>query len=245
VGAAYYAAWALVHLGLDREALARHELAVELAEQHADPFGMAMALGASLTFHIRRHDLPAVLATAGRMKSQAVELGIPGEESLADRARTWALAESGDPAALHDFFARSTSRRQRVNGKLERGWACHQIGALLLRLGRLDEAGAVIEKGLAIARHGESLIEPHLGCLQGELHLARAQPREGTGLLREAFGLACRGLQPPVAERAARLLAPHVSQAEAAELDERLAALQAEVEERVGEVYVATGSTRP
>jgi len=245
VGAAYYAAWALVHLGLDREALARHELAVELAEQNADPFGMAMALGASLTFHIRRHDLPAVLATAARMKSQAVELGIPGEESLADRARSWALAESGDPAALHDFLAKSTSRRQRVNGKLERGWACHQIGALFLRLGRLDEAGAVIEKGLAVARQGEFLIEAHLGCLKGELHLALAQHSQGTALLREAFDLACRGLQPPVAQRAARLLAPHVTPAEAAALDERLEALQAEVEERVQAVFTATGSTRP
>ena len=133
------------------------------------------------------------------MKGQAVEeLGIPGEESLADRARSWALAESGDPAALQDFLAKSTSRRQRVNGKLERGWACHQIGALFLRLGRLEEAGAVIEKGLAVARHGEFLIEAHLGCLKGELHLAQNRPADAETLLREAFAPACRGLQPPV-----------------------------------------------
>ena len=42
IGAAYYSAWALVHLGMETEALARHALAAELAERHADPFGMAM-----------------------------------------------------------------------------------------------------------------------------------------------------------------------------------------------------------
>jgi serine/threonine protein kinase/tetratricopeptide (TPR) repeat protein len=245
VGAAYYSSWALVHLGMEREALARHELAVALAEQYADPFGMAMALGASLTFHIRRHDLTAVLRTAERMKSQAVELGIPGEESLANRALSWARAESGDPAALHDFLAKSTSRRQRVNGKLERGWACHQIGVLFLRLGRLEEAGAVIEKGLAAARHGEFLIAAHLGCLKGELYLAQNRPADAETLLREAFALACQGLQPPVARRAAALLAPLLTSqerhAEAAELDARLEALQAEVAEQVQAIFAAAG----
>jgi len=247
VGAAYYSSWALVHLGMEREALARHELAVELAERYADPFGMAMALGASLTFHIRRHDLPAVLRTAERMKNQAVELGIPGEESLADRALSWARAESGDPAALHDFLARSTSRRQRVNGKLERGWACHQIGALFLRLGRLEEAGAVIEKGLAAARQGEHLVEAHLGCLKGELHLAQNRPADAETLLREAFVLACRGLQPPVARRAAALLAPLLTSrerhAEAAALGAQIEALQAEAANRVRAIFAALGST--
>src|SRR5262249_27825154 len=57
VGAAYYSAWALVQMGMEQEGLARHELALALAEKHLDPFAMAMALGASLTFHIRRHDL--------------------------------------------------------------------------------------------------------------------------------------------------------------------------------------------
>jgi tetratricopeptide (TPR) repeat protein len=247
VGAAYYSAWALMHMGMEREALARHALAVALAEQHAEPFGMAMALGASLTFHIRRHDLPAVLRTAERMKNQAVELGIPGEESLADRARSWALAESGDPAALHDFLAKSAGRRQRVNGKLERGWACHQIGVLLLRLDRLEEAGAVIEKGLAAARHGEHLIEAHLGCLKGELHLAQDRPATAETLLREAFALACRGLQPPVARRAAALLAPLLTaqerHAEAAALGAQVEALQAEAAEEVRAIFAAAGSS--
>ncbi len=244
VGAAYYSAWALVHLGLERQALERHELAVELAEKHADPFGMAMALGASLTFQIRRHDLPAVLSTAERMKSQAVELGIPGEESLADRAKSWALAESGDAAALHDFLTGSLSRRQRVNGRLERGWACHQIGVLLLRHGRLAEAGAVIEKGLAAARHGEFLVEPHLVCLLGELHVAQDSqdsPTEAETTLRQAFELARRGLQAPVAQRAAAALAPLLEgqerHAEADELRDRLRQIQAEAAQRVEKIF--------
>jgi tetratricopeptide (TPR) repeat protein len=252
VGAAFYSAWALVHLGLEREALARHELAVELAEKHADPFGMAMALGATLTFHIRRHDLPEVLLTAERMKSQAVELGIPGEESLADRARSWALAESGDEQALRDFLARSASRRQRVNGKLERGWACHQIAALLLRDGRLEEAGKVIAKGFEAARQGELLVEPHLGCLQGELHLAlarrgpseNAESAEAEGVLREAFELARQRLQAPVAERAASLLAPLLESqgrhAEAAELRDREREVWAGAREEVAKVLSET-----
>lgn len=240
VGAAYYSAWALVHMGQEREALARHQLAVELAEQHLDPFGRAMALGASLTFQIRRHDLPAVLRTAEQMKNQAVELGIPGEESLADRARSWALAESGDLDALRDFLTGSRERKQRVNGRLERGWACHQIASLLLRAGRLDEAGAVLEKGLAAARQGEFLIEPHLHCLEGELRLAQAQPAEAEALLREAFALACQGLQPPVAERAVALLAPLLESqgrgTEAAELQDQVRELRAETAERVREI---------
>jgi tRNA A-37 threonylcarbamoyl transferase component Bud32/tetratricopeptide (TPR) repeat protein len=250
VGAAYYSAWALVHLGMEREALARHELAVELAEKHGDPFGTAMALGASLTFHIRRHDLPAVLSTAERMKSQAVELGIPGEESLADRARSWALAEQGDPEALRDFLSRSASRRQRMNGKLERGWACHQIGALFLRLGSLEEAGAVIEKGLEAARQGEFLVEAQLGCLKGELQLALARqgaadPAVAEATLQEAFEIARRGLQPPVAERAVSLLAPLFESegrhAEAEELRAQAQELRAEVAERVQRIFAEAG----
>jgi class 3 adenylate cyclase/tetratricopeptide (TPR) repeat protein len=245
VGAAYYSAWALVHLGLDREALARHELAVELAEKQLDPFGMAMALGASLTFHIRRHDLPAVLRTAERMKNQAVELGIPGEESLADRARSWALAESGDLDALRSFLTGSTDRRHRVNGKLERGWACHQIASLLLRAGRLEEAGAVLEKGLAAARQGEHLVEAHLGCLKGELRLALSQPEEAEALLREAFACARQGLQPPVAQRAVALLAPLLGPAETAELQAQVRELQAEAAERAREIFAEVGASCP
>ena len=256
-GAAYYSAWALIHLGLEREALARHELAVELAEKHVDPFGMAMALGASLTFHIRRHDLPAVLSTAERMKSQAVELGIPGEESLADRARSWALAEQGDANALRDFLTGSANRRQRINGKLERGWACHQIAALFLRLGKLEEAGAMIEKGLAAAREGEFLVEARLVCLQGEHRLALARQRQGTpegaadlaaaeDTLRAAFDLARSGLQAPVAERAVSLLAPHLESqgrhAEAEQLRARVQELRAEVAERVRTIFAETGA---
>jgi tetratricopeptide (TPR) repeat protein len=247
VGAAYYSAWALVHMGQEREGLARHELAMELAEKHLDPFGMAMALGASLTFHIRRHDLPAALRTAERMKNQAVELGIPGEESLADRARSWALAEAGDADALRNFLTGSggrLQRSQRVNGKLERGWACHQIASLLLRAGRLEEAGAVLEKGLAAARQGEHLVEPHLNCLKGELRLALAQPAEAEAFLREAFALARQGLQPPVAQRALALLGPLLEsqgrQDEAAELHAQVRELQAEAAERVREIFAQT-----
>jgi tetratricopeptide (TPR) repeat protein len=245
VGAAYYSAWALVHLGQDREALARHELAVELAEKHLDPFGMAMALGASLTFHIRRHDLPAVLRTAERMKNQAVELGIPGEESLADRARSWALAESGDLDALRNFLTGSSDRRQRVNGKLERGWACHQIASLLLRAGRLEEAGAVLEKGLTAARQGEHLVEAHLGCLKAEHRLALARPAEAEALLREAFAVARQGLQPPVAQRAVSLLTPLLKPAEAAELQAQVQELQAETAKRVRGIFAQVGGSNP
>ncbi|HEV2852168.1 MAG TPA: AAA family ATPase [Thermoanaerobaculia bacterium] len=240
VGAAYYSAWALVHLGMEKEALARHELAVELAEKHADPFGMAMALGASITFHIRRHDLPAVLETAAKMKSQAVELGIPGEESLADRARTWALAEQGDADALRDFLSRSASRRQRINGKLERGWACHQIASLFLRIGKLEEAGVMIEKGLETARQGEHLVEPHLVCLKGELLLALSRQAEGEATLREAFEIARQGLQAPMAQRAVSLLAPLLEaqgrHAEAEDLRLQIGELRAEVSERVRKI---------
>jgi hypothetical protein len=256
-GAAYYSAWALVHLGMEREALARHGLALELAENLVDPFGMAMALGASLTFHIRRHDLPAVLATAERMKSQAVELGIPGEESLADRARSWALAESGDAGALRDFLSGTAGRRQRINGKLERGWACHQIAALFLRVGDLEKTGKIIEKGLEAAREGEFLVEPHLTCLKGELHLALARRREGTpegaaaraeaeATLRAAFELAREGFQPPVAERAVALLAPLLESegrhAEAEALRARAGELRGEVAERVRKILEETGA---
>lgn len=244
VGAAYYSAWALVHLGMEKEALARHDLAVELAEKHADPFGMAMALGASITFHIRRHDLPAVLSTAEKMKRQAVELGIPGEESLADRARTWALAEQGDPEALRDFLSKSASRKNRMNGKLERGWACHQIGMLFLRLGKLEEAGVMVQKGLAAAREGEHLVEPHLVCLKGELLLALGDLEAGEAALREAFKIACEGLQAPVAERALSRLAPLLAsqgrQGETTELRAQGIDLAEKVSERVQEIFVET-----
>ncbi len=246
VGAAYYSSWALVHLGMEEEALARHELAVELAEKHADPFGMAMALGASITFHIRRHDLPAVLQTAERMKSQAVELGIPGEESLADRAKTWALAEQGDPDALREFFSKSASRKQRINGKLERGWACHQIGSLFLRLGKLEEAGLMIEKGLAAARESEHLVEPHLVCLKGELRLATGDAAGAEAALREAFEIACQGLQAPIAQRALSGLAPLLESqgrhAEAEALRAQVIALEAGVVKRVREIFEETGA---
>jgi tRNA A-37 threonylcarbamoyl transferase component Bud32 len=262
VGAAYYSAWALVQMGMEREATARYQLAVELAEKHLDPFGMAMALGASLTYHIRRHDLPAVLRTAEQMKNQAVELGIPGEESLADRALSWALAESGDLDALRDFLTSSGDRKQRqqrVNGKLEHGWACHQIAVLLLRAGRLEDAGKVLEKGWGAVRKGEFLIEAHLGCLQGELCLALARRRqdsaESAGAqdilaaaeahLREAFAVACRGLQPPAARRVLSHLGPLlVSQGrsgEAADLQVRIEELQAEAAERVQQILAETG----
>jgi class 3 adenylate cyclase/tetratricopeptide (TPR) repeat protein len=246
VGAAYYSAWALVHLGMEKEAMARHGLAVELAEKHADPFGMAMALGASITFHIRRHDLPAVLQTAERMKSQAVELGIPGEESLADRAKTWALAEQGDADALREFLSKSAGRKQRINGKLERGWACHQIGVLFLRLGKLEEAGVMIEKGLAAAREGELLVEPHLVCLKGELRLALADPAGAEATLREAFEIARQGLQTPIARRALSSLAPLLGSqgrhAEAETLRAQVIDLKAQVAERVREIFAETGT---
>jgi hypothetical protein len=158
--------------------------------------------------------------------------------------------------ALRDFLTGSASRRQRVNGKLEHGWACHQIAALLLRAGRLEDAGKVLEKGWGAVRKGEFLIEAHLGCLQAELRLALAQRRQDStesaqdlaaaeAHLREAFAVACGGLQPPVARRVVSHLGPLlVSQGrpdEAADLQARVEELQAEAAERVQQIFAETG----
>jgi len=174
------------------------------------------------------------------MKSQAVELGIPGEESLADRARTWALAEQGDAEALRDFLSKAAGRKQRISGKLERGWACHQIGVLFLRLGKTAEAGAMIEKGLEAARAGEFLVEPHLVCLQGELGLAVGDTVAAEAHLCEAFDLARQSLQAPVAQRALSHLVPLLETqgrpTEAEALRSQVETLRAEIAERATKI---------
>lgn len=214
--AAHQSALALIFLGMEEEALRRHELATVLTDQLQDPFLRALSLTEALKFLRRRRDIPAALRTADQLQCLLVELDhVPAYSVSITHTRNWALMESGRAADAVETTKANLELHEGFFPRVGTASSCAATGLILIRAGYLEQAEETLEQGLAAVRDGGCLHEAELYCAIGELHLEKAS-RDGKAAdldkaeaaLRQALVLAGRRLQVLVAQEAVALLLP-------------------------------------
>jgi len=198
----------LWQMGLEEEALVRHETISSLAVRLVHPFNLVAAASTSMWFHRQRGDAEATLACAERMIQVAkTSGGFPEYETAAKIYRGWALAELGQAGEVVDEVLARLEEYSRAGGQTSMA-TFYAIGAeVCRRTGKLEDALGLIDKGLSASRNGGLLAEVELYCLQGEIldELAsRADPSEAEASLSRAFDLACERWQVAYLDRVIR-----------------------------------------
>ena len=106
---------ALWVLGYPEQALQRSRRAMHLAEEVAQPWTLAMALGYAALVHVLRGDRQAALEKAEATIQLATEQGISPWIGRGMMLRGWALAEQGQEtegvAQMQEGFSRLASQR--------------------------------------------------------------------------------------------------------------------------------------
>jgi hypothetical protein len=211
--AAHQSALELIYLGLDEEALRRHELAMSLTEQLRDPFIRASSLIEALKFLRRRHDISAALRMADELQCFLVELDLPAYLTSVTHTKNWALMEMGQSAAAVDATQANLHHHDEFFPRVGTAASCAAAGLILTRAGHLEQAEQMLVRGLGSVCDGGHLHEAELYCAMGELHLEKASRNsaltdrnKAEEALRTAFGLAAGRLQVQVAQKAASLL---------------------------------------
>lgn len=192
---------ALWQMGLEEEALVRHDAMASVAARLAHPFNRVVAASTSMWFHRQRHAAEATLVCADRLIEVSKAIGgFPEYEAAASLYRDWALAELGQAEKVVDEVL--AGLESRAAGRQTSLPSFYAMGAeVCRRTGRLEEALDLIDKGLAAARNGGLLAEVELCCLQGEILDELASGHQAEASLSRAFDLACERWQVAYLDR--------------------------------------------
>jgi predicted ATPase len=202
-------AWNLLRLGWPDRALARARKAVVLAEKLDQPFTLAYTIFFETVVHAFRRDATAQLDRAAAVIAIGDAQGFRFWQGMGRFWHAAARVALGDAEAIDDVLA-GLKLSAGTGGRAGAPGGCHLLGRSFVMTGRLDEAQAAVETGLAIsAQTGQAFFDAELLLLQGEivlasggaaadaetlmrraLDVARAQESRA-GELRAALSLAC------------------------------------------------------
>jgi len=146
--------------GRREEALGLYQLAIPAYQRLGNVAGLAQSLhNMALSF---RH--LGQLARASEYEQRAIgyatESGNGALIALAWRGRAEVSLLSGDARLAEVGALRAASEFARVPDRIREADALRVVGAARLTLGRVDEARAALDRGLALAReHGSKLVE--------------------------------------------------------------------------------------
>ena len=170
-----YDAMALWVLGYPEQALQRSRRAMRLAEEAAQPWTLAMALGYATLVHVLRGDRQAALEKAEATIQLATEQGISPWVGRGMMLRGWALAEQGLEAAGLAEMQQGFAVWQANGQELGKPFWLALLGEGYARVGQAAEGLQAFDEAMAMAQtRGLCVWEAELNRLQGEVLLQQA-----------------------------------------------------------------------
>lgn len=202
---------ALWQVGCPDEGLARLRQALDIASGDIDPFNRVIALQPLAALHHWRGDVKSALDVARDLGTCVQEQGLAQAEACALLIEAWALAEGGDAVRAAVMVERGTKALRQHGTTMQSVYLLAVAAEVLVRLGRRDEAGALIEEASALAEDGDARWwEPELhrwrAVLLG-LGERGARARKAEGHLHRALDLAAQQGSNALRLRAALSLA--------------------------------------
>ncbi len=186
-----FAAWSLWFLGRSEEALNRMDEAVALALELSEPHGLAHAkLFASILHQLLRdHGMVQQYAEAVSEVSQSH--GMVLYSSMADFMKGWTLSEQGREPEGIERMREALAALEVTATALVRPHFLGLLAEALSRLGRFDEASALLDEATTIVdNNGERYYEAELYRLKGELLLKRAKRAEAEQCFKRSLEIA-------------------------------------------------------
>jgi predicted ATPase len=170
-----YDAMTLWVLGYPEQALERSRRALNIAEEVAQPWALAMALGYAALVHTLRGDLEAAMERVEATIRLATEQEVLPWVGRGVMLRGWALAEQGQETAGLAQLQEGLAAWQANGQELGKPFWLGLLGAGYAQVGQVGEGSQVIAEALAMAQTRELRVwEAELHRLQGELLLQQA-----------------------------------------------------------------------
>src|SRR5262249_30870740 len=205
----FMSAQSLWLLGYPDQAVASSQAALDLAQQIAHPFSLALALFYAAILHHYRREAPLTQARAEAMMTLAIEQDFPRQLERGRLIRGWALAARGHGeegiAQIRQALATypTGSTRDRLYYLALLAEACAEVGQTAEGLEALAEPPAML------AKSGGHCCEAELYRLRGELLLqcSMAPQGEAEACFQQALDVARRQQAKSLELRAAMSLA--------------------------------------
>ena len=198
-----YDAMTLWVLGYPEHALERSQQALHLAEEVAQPWTQAMALGYAALVHVLRGDRQAALEKASATIQLATEQGISPWVGRGMMLRGWAIAAQGQEVEGVAQMQEGYSIWQANGQELGNPFWLSLLGEGYARAGHVEEGVRVLAEASALVHtRGLRVWEAELNRLQGELWLQRVTRKRTTSSAEIFLGQA---LQIAIAQQAKSL----------------------------------------
>ena len=176
-----YDAMALWMLGYPDQALEGSRRALNLAEEVAQPWSLAMATGYAAFVHVLRGDLQAALEQAEATIQLATEQGFPSWVARAMMLQGWALAEQGQGEDGLAQIQQGMAIWRASSHELAQPFWLALLAGQYGKAGQVEAGLSLLSEALALARTRElRLWEAELHRLQGELLLRQAVAKTDT-----------------------------------------------------------------
>jgi hypothetical protein len=170
-----YDAMVLRVLGYPAQALERSRRALNIAEEVAQPWALAMAQGYAALVHVLRGDMEAAMERVVATIQLATGQGVLPWIGLGMMLRGWALAEQGQETAGLAQMRQGLAAWQANGQELGKPFWLGLLGARCAKAGLVAEGLQLLAEALTIAQTRESRIwEAELQRLHGELLLQQA-----------------------------------------------------------------------
>jgi predicted ATPase len=177
VSAQSHAAWALWFLGQPDQALDRMQKALTLAQELAEPHGLAHAFFFSAILHQLRREKRLAQEHAEAALAIATEHRLLLYQTAATITRSWARIEPGQQEEVEEI-RRGLATYQATGTELLRPYLLGLLAEALHIAGQGDEALLVVDDALALAdRNSERYYQAELYRLKGQLLLAESTGR--------------------------------------------------------------------
>ncbi len=171
-----YDAMVLWVLGYPAQALERSRRALHIAEEVAQPWALAMALGYAALVHVLRGNAEAAMARVEATIQLATEQGVLPWVGRGMMLRGWALAELGQEAAGLAQMREGLAVWQANGQELGKPFWLGLLGARYAKAGLVAEGLQLLAEALTIAQTRDSRVwEAELQRLRGELLLQQLE----------------------------------------------------------------------
>lgn len=209
-----YSSWGLWELGRPDAALARINQAVQMAGEFEHRFSQAVALAYAVSIELLRGDFDAALRRAEDCTRICEVFGFPVWLAITRCMRGHMLCARGAFDEGLREMSEGLAQWLRTGARVSQPLYLSLQAEGLLLAGRLKEAAASVDEGLAIVeRYGERQLEAELCRLRGEIAMQCGDTEAGLGWLKRAYARALRQHKLGFALRSATALARQWAQA--------------------------------
>jgi tetratricopeptide (TPR) repeat protein len=243
-------------MGMEDEALRRHDFSIKGSELLRDPFLQASLLDNSMRFLRRREDVIAALKTAEQLHNVVADLELPVYMFSINYTKDWALTKTGRAVEAAKNVESSLEVFDKFFSDHTRFGNYSAFALFYIKAGQLEEAEQLLERGLSAMTEGGVLHEAEFYCIRGELYLAKATHllsainlELAERSLRKAFTLARERNQVLMAQQAANLLSSVLRfqerHPEIGEVEIEMQRLREDAAGRAEKILAATGVLLP